>query len=195
MIALINYSNENIDPLVKSLDSIGINYKITSSESEILQSEKVIFPGYGEASKSIGKLHLTNLFSFLRMCKKPMLGLGLGMQLMAELSKEGGNIPCLGIFPFVAEKFNDVEMKIPFAGFNEVEIIKESELFKDIKNHEEFYFSNSYYLPVNDLTTSVAENKIKFSASIEKGNYYATQFHPEKSGEAGLKVLKNFIEM
>jgi glutamine amidotransferase len=86
-------------------------------------------------------------------------------------------------------------MQIPFTGFSEVETIKESKLFKDINKKENFYFSNSYYLPVNELTTSVAENKIKFSASMETGNYYAIQFHPEKSGEAGLKVLQNFIEL
>jgi glutamine amidotransferase len=195
MIAVINYLNENIGSLVKCLDDLQKEYKITVSESEILRSDKLIFPGYGEASKAIGKLHLTNLFSFLKMCKKPMLGIGLGMQLMAELSREGGNIPCLGIFPVVAEKFNDDDMKIPFTDFSQVEITRPGGLFKDIDQNEKFYFSNSYFLPINELTTSVAENKIKFSASIEKGNYYAVQFHPEKSGDSGLKLLKNFIEL
>ncbi len=195
MIAVINYLDENVEELKRSLESLGKNYKVTCSESEILRADKVIFPGYGEASKAIGKLHMTNLFSFLRMCKKPMLGLCLGMQLMADISKEGGTIPCLGIFPFVAEKFADEKMKVPFTGFNEVDIIKESKLFKNINNKERFYFSNSYYLPVNELTSSVAENKIKFTASIEKDNYYAVQFYPEKSGEAGLKVLRNFLEL
>jgi imidazole glycerol-phosphate synthase subunit HisH len=195
MIAVINYLNENIDLLVKCLDDLKKEYKITVSESEILRSNKVIFPGYGEASKAIGKLHLTNLFSFLKMCKKPMLGIGLGMQLMAELSREGGNIPCLGIFPFVAEKFNGKDMMIPFTGFSQVEITKPGGLFEGVDQNEKFYFSNSYFLPINELTTSVAENKIKFSASIENGNYYAVQFHPEKSGEAGLRLIKNFIEL
>ena len=195
MIAIINYINEDIENLTNSLDLLDIDYKITISEAEILSADKVIFPGYGEASKAIGKLHMTNLFSFLRMCKKPMLGVCLGMQLMAEISKEGGNIPCLGIFPFAVEKFDEENMKIPFIGFSKVEIIKESGLFKDINKKESFYFSNSYYLPVNELTSSVAENKIKFSASMEKGNYYAIQFNPEKSGEAGLKVLRNFIDL
>ena len=195
MIAVIKYIDENIESLSGSLDELGIDYKITSSESEILKSDKVIFPGFGAASKVIGKLHMTNLFSFLRMCKKPLLGMGLGMQLMAELSTEGGNIPCLGIFPFDVEKFDNEDMKVPFTGLNEIEIIKESKLFKGIKQKEKFYFSNSYYLPVNELTTSVAENKIRFSASMERGNYYGLQFHPEKSGKAGLKVLANFLDL
>lgn len=194
MIAVIKYIDENIEFLSGSLDELGIDYRITSSESDILKSDKVIFPGFGTASKVIGKLHMTNLFSFLRMCKKPLLGIGLGMQLMAELSKEGGNIPCLGIFPFDVEKFDNENMKVPFTGLNEIGVIKESKLFKGIGQKEMFYFSNSYYLPVNELTTSIAENRIRFSASMEKGNYYGVQFHPEKSGKAGLKVLSNFLD-
>ena len=195
MIAVVNYINENIENLTQSLDKLGKDYSITSSESEILSSDKVIFPGYGVASRAIGKLHMTNLFTFLRMCKKPMLGLCLGMQLMADISTEGGKIPCLGIFPVTAEKFSDDNMKIPFTGWNDIEIIKESKLFRGLGKKEKFYFGNSYYLPVNEFTTSVAENKIKFSASMEKENYYAIQFYPEKSGDAGLKVLKNFIDL
>lgn len=195
MIAVIKYIDENIESLSKSLDELSIDYKITCSESEILKSDKVIFPGFGIASKVISKLHLTNLFSFLRMCKKPLLGIGLGMQLMAELSTEGGKTPCLGIFPLDVEKFNNENMKVPFIGLNEIEVIKESKLFKGIGQKERFYFSNSYYLPVNELTTSVAENEIRFSASMEKGNYYGVQFHPDKSGNAGLKVLTNFLDL
>ncbi len=195
MIAVINYINENIEDLTKPLDELGKDYKITSSESDVLRSDKVIFPGYGEASKAIGKLHLTNLFSFLRMCKKPMLGVCLGMQLMADISTEGGKIPCLGIFPLTAEKFSGENMKVPFTGWSEVEVTKESKLFRGLEKKEKFYFGNSYYLPVNELTTSVAENKIRFSASIEKDNYYAIQFYLEKSGDAGLTVLNNFIEL
>lgn len=195
MVAVINYINENIEPITGALDSLGKDYKITCSESEILRADKVIFPGYGEANKAIGKLHMTNLFSFLRMCKKPILGVCLGMHLMSDISREGGIIPCLGIFPFVAEKFKDDDMKVPFTGLSEVEIVKDSKLFNGVNSKELFYFSNSYYLPVSEYTSSVAENKIKFSASVEKGNYYAIQFFPERSGEAGLKVLSNFIEL
>ena len=195
MIAVINYINENIEDLTKPLDKLGKDYKVTSAESDVLRSDKVIFPGYGEASKAIGKLHMTNLFSFLRMCKKPMLGVCLGMQLMADISTEGGKIPCLGIFPLTAEKFSRENMKVPFTGWSEIEVTKESKLFRGLEKKEKFYFGNSYYLPVNELTTSVAENKIKFSASMEKENYYAIQFYLEKSGKAGLTVLNNFIEL
>jgi len=195
MIALVDYGHEKIELLAEALNTLKINYRITQSENEIISSEKVIFPGYGEASDAIKKLHLTNLYSVLRICKKPMLGVCLGMQLMAEMSMEGGNIPCLGVFPVTAEKFNDEKMKTPFAGWSELEVLKDSKLFTGLNKKENFYFGNSYYLPVNEFTTSVSENVIKFSATVEKNNYYAVQFYPEKSGDAGMKILKNFIEL
>ena len=195
MIALVDYGNEKVDELAEALKSIDADFRVTRSEIEIISSEKVIFPGYGEASTAIRKLHLTNLYSVLRLCKKPMLGICLGMQLMADISTEGGKIPCLGVFPVTAEKFSDEKMKVPFTGWSEIEIIKESKLLTGIKNKEKFFFGNSFFLPVNEYTTSVSENLVKFSATIEKENYYAVQFYPEKSGETGLKILKNFIEL
>lgn len=195
MIALVDYGNEKIDLIAEALTKLHVKFKITRSESEIISSEKVIFPGYGEASGAIKKLHLTNLYCVLRICRKPMLGVCLGMQLMAEMSTEGGNIPCLGVFPVTAEKFTDDKMKVPFTGWSEVDIIKESKLFTGLGKKEDFFFGNSYYLPVNEFTTSVSKNIVDFSATVEKDNYYAVQFYPEKSGEAGLLVLKNFIEL
>lgn len=195
MIALVDYGIEKIDPIAEALNSLDVDFKITQSESEIIRSEKIIFPGYGDAFNAIKKLHITNLYSVLRLCKKPMLGVCLGMQLMADISKEGGKVPCLGVFPVVAEKFDDKTMRVPFKGWSEVETIKESKLFTGINSKENFYFGNSYYLPENEYTTSIAINNIKFSASVEKENYYAIQFYPEKSEEAGLRVLKNFIEL
>ena len=195
MIALVDYGHEQIESIAQALKALDVKFIITRSESEIISSKKVIFPGYGEASEAIKKLHLTNLYTVLRICKKPMLGVCLGMQLMAEMSTEGGNIPCLGVFPVTAEKFKDEKMKVPFTGWAEVEAIKDSRLFAGINKKENFYFGNSYYLPVNDFTTSVSENVVKFSATVEKDNYYAVQFYPEKSEAAGMKVLKNFVEL
>ena len=195
MIALVDYGHEKIESIAQALKALDVKFIITRSESEIISSKKVIFPGYGEASEAIKKLHLTNLYTVLRICKKPMLGVCLGMQLMAEMSTEGGNIPCLGVFPVTAEKFKDEKMKVPFTGWAEVEAIKDSRLFAGINKKENFYFGNSYYLPVNDFTTSVSENVVKFSATVEKDNYYAVQFYPEKSEAAGMKVLKNFVEL
>jgi glutamine amidotransferase len=114
------------------------------------------------------------------------------MQLLAEKSMEG-NTKCLGVIDGVIDKFNKQETKVPHMGWNSIEIIKPDTLFNGIKSGEYFYYANSYYLPVVSSTTSTSENKIIFSASLEWNNYYGVQFHPERSGEAGLKLLRNFI--
>jgi glutamine amidotransferase len=194
MIALIDYGAGNVASVANALTVLNEEFKITKSETEICRSDKIIFPGVGEASFAIRQLHMMNLFSLLRIVKKPLLGICLGMQLMAERSTEG-NAACLGIFPCTAEKFDTAKTKVPHMGWNDIEITSDSRLFRDIKNGEHFYFANSYYIPLNEYTTSETDNNIKFSSAMEKGNFYGVQFHPEKSGDAGLKILKNFVEL
>jgi glutamine amidotransferase len=116
------------------------------------------------------------------------------MQLLSEFSSEG-NIACLGVVPGRVEKFDSSKVNVPHMGWNEVFQKKESRLFKDIKDGEFFYFANSYYLPVNEYTTATANHGIDFTAALEKDNFYGIQFHPEKSGDAGLKLLNNFLEL
>ncbi len=194
MIALIDYGAGNVASVANALNALDQKFIITNSEVEILRSEKIIFPGVGEASFAVKQLHLMNLFSVLRMCKKPMLGICLGMQLMADHSTEG-DVACLGIFPGSSVKFDMQKTKVPHMGWNDIQLIKKSKLFDGIKNGERFYFAHSYYLLPNEYTTSTSDNNINFTASLEKNNYYGVQFHPEKSGEAGLKILKNFIKL
>jgi len=194
MIALIDYGAGNVASVANALTELKEEFKITKNETEICRSNKIIFPGVGEASFAVRKLHMLNLFSLLRIVKKPMLGICLGMQLMADHSTEG-DVACLGIFPCTAEKFDTAKTKVPHMGWNDIEITTESKLFRGIKSGEHFYFANSYYLPLNEYTTSATDNNIKFSSAMEKGNFYGVQFHPEKSGDAGLKLLKNFIEL
>ena len=188
MIALIDYGAGNVASVSNALKSLGQDYKVTNNETEICNANKVIFPGVGEASFAIKQLHKLNLYSLLRIIKRPILGVCLGLQLMAEFSTEG-DIQCLGIFPEDVLKFD------PHMGWNDIHFKKESKLFSGIKEGERFYFANSYYLPVNEHTTAYCNNSVDFSASMEKENYYGVQFHPEKSSDAGLKVLKNFIEL
>jgi glutamine amidotransferase len=130
----------------------------------------------------------------LRVCKKPILGINTGMQVFADHLKDK-NINGLGIFPGSIEKFDSEISKVPFTGLNSIEIKTKNKIFNGIESGEKFYFENSYYLPINIYTTSVANNNTGFTSSAENRNYYGVQFHPEKSGDAGLKLLKNFIEL
>lgn len=194
MIAIIDYGAGNVASVSNAVSTLSYDYIITSSEIDILKSDKIIFPGVGEASSAIKQLHKLNLFTMLRVCKKPLLGICLGMQLMADYSKEG-DVTGLGLFPGTIEKFDNEITKVPHMGWNSIEIRKESKLFREIISGEKFYFAHSYYLPLNIYATSVTNHNVAFSSSVESGNFYGVQFHPEKSGDAGLKVLKNFIEL
>jgi glutamine amidotransferase len=199
MIALIDYGAGNVASVANALEQLNQKYKITKNETEILNADKVIFPGVGEASFAVKQLHKLNLFSVLRMEKKPLLGICLGLQLMADFSTEG-NVTCLGIFPVTAKIFDNGKTKVPHMGWNDLEFKQtdngnKSKLFEGIEDGERFYFAHSYYLPENQYSTSFSDNGIKFSASMEKDNFYGVQFHPEKSADAGLKLLKNFIDL
>ncbi|MDF1610681.1 MAG: imidazole glycerol phosphate synthase subunit HisH [Stygiobacter sp.] len=193
MIAVIDYGAGNTKSVTNVLDELKVEYIVTSREIDINKSKKIIFPGVGEASFAIRKLHLNNLFTLLRITKKPLLGICLGMQLLADETEEG-NTTCLGIIPTICKKFENESLKIPQMGWNKVKVIKENPLFEDIGNDSYFYFANSYYMPMNEFTTASSNYGIDFTASIQKDNFFGVQFHPEKSGEAGIKLLKNFIE-
>ncbi len=195
MIALIDYGSGNVASVANALTELNEDFKITNNEVEICKADKIIFPGVGEASFAIRQLHMLNLFSALRIVKKPMLGICLGLQLMADHSTEG-NAACLGIFPVTVEKFDHSKTKVPHMGWNSIEIKYPGKLFSGISSGEHFYFANSYYIPLNGCTTTLTDNNgTVFSSAMEKGNFYGVQFHPEKSGDAGLKLLKNFVEL
>jgi glutamine amidotransferase len=192
MIAIIDYGAGNVASVANAVTRLGSSFIITSDLNDLDKAEKIIFPGVGEASFAINRLHENKLFHFLKEIKKPMLGICLGMQLMCDHSDEG-NVDGLGTFPISVVRFKSSDTKVPHIGWNTVRYTPGNKLFKDIKQDEFFYFANSYYAPVDQLTTSVTENRISFSASLEKENYYGVQFHPEKSSVSGLKVLSNFI--
>lgn len=193
MISLIDYGAGNTASVANVLNDLNCEFKITNSEYDICNSDKIIFPGVGEASFAIQQLHMTNLFTMLRVVKKPLLGICLGMQLLCDKSKEG-NVYGLGIFPYSTEKFDESKIKVPHMGWNQVSYEKTSKLFDDIKDGEFFYFAHSYFVPRNEHSTSVCNYEVEFCASVEKENYYGVQFHPEKSGHAGIQLIKNFIE-
>ncbi len=193
MIAVIDYGAGNIKSVTNVLDELKVVYNVTSRENDINKSQKIIFPGVGEASFAIRKLHLNNLFTLLRITKKPLLGICLGMQLLADKTEEG-NTTCLGVIPTTCKKYESQSLKIPQMGWNKVKILKDNILFENIENDSYFYFANSYYMPINEFSIASSNYGIDFTAAIQKDNFFGIQFHPEKSGEVGIKLLKNFIE-
>lgn len=194
MITIINYGKDNLREITAGLDKLNQQYCISANESEICHADKIIFPGSDELKKVIKNIHLMNLFSMMRMIKKPVLAIDSGMQLLCEYFK-AENLTCLGLFPVEVFRFEDGAVEVPFAGMHQVEFIKEGVLARGLEQKENFMFQNSLFIPETDATTGVSENGKRFSAVIEKEHFYGVQFHPEKSGEAGLKVLRNFAEL
>ncbi len=194
MVTIVDYGDVCIDKVAESLKKITEDFKVSRNEMDICSADKIILAGCGSATSVMKKIQLLNLYSVLRVVRKPMLGIGLGMQLMADYSTEG-NFACLGLFSGTAIKFDDAVKESSYKGMHKVEFCNQSVLFDGIDKNPEFLFNNDYYLPQSELSTSICKNTINFCSSIENKNAYGVQFHPEISGEAGLRLLKNFIEM
>ena len=188
MIAIIEFKNTDYSDLISAMEETGIEYVITNNEEMILQAEKVIIPNCDEFSSALKQLNRLNLFSHLRIIDKPILGISTGFIILTNFCTTS-NVPCLGLIPspIIGKKLN--------IGFHPITRISESRLLMDIEEDTKFYFSSDYFVPKMTNTTVVLEDEVEISAVIEKGNVFGIQFLPEKSGEAGLKVLKNFVNM
>ena len=194
MIALIDYGAGNLRSVANALDDLSMQYIITDKSDEINSADKIILPGVGEATSAMNKLEAKNIVDTIINTKKPFLGICLGMQLLATFSEERST-KCLNLLNAVVKEFDSESVKVPHMGWNKVEFGEPSKLFSDINSGEHFYFANSYYVPISEFTIASTNYGIMFSASINKNNFYGVQFHPEKSGEVGLKILRNFISL
>jgi glutamine amidotransferase len=192
MIAIIDYNAGNISSVQNALNRLGYDSIITRDKNEILNSEKVILPGVGEASSAMSHLKEYELDQFIKDLKQPFLGICLGMQLMCKYSEEG-NVDCLGIFDSEVKLFPPNE-KVPHMGWNDLTALK-GDLFKNIKSLDDVYFVHSYYAELCEDTSAKCDYILPFSAALQKNNFYATQFHPEKSADIGEQLLKNFLEL
>lgn len=194
-VAVIKYNAGNIYSVVHALGRLGIQPVVTDNADIIRAADYVIFPGQGEASKTMEYLHLHALDKLICSLTQPVLGICIGMQLMCAHSEEG-DTDCLGIFDVPVKKFHAPvhEFKIPHMGWDTLTKLK-GDLFQDVKEASFVYFIHSYY--VAQCTNTVAENDyiLPFSAAIQKDNFYATQFHPEKSGSVGERILRNFLQL
>jgi imidazole glycerol-phosphate synthase subunit HisH len=192
-IAIIKYNAGNIQSVAFALDRLGVNYSITDSPEEIANADKVIFPGVGEASSTMKFLHDKNLGKLIVNLKQPVLGICLGMQLMCAYTEEN-NTHCLGIFEEKVKKFHSsTSLKVPHMGWNSLHSIHD--WMGPSLEREHVYFVHSFYVPVNTHTVATTEYGTPFSAALRKDNFYAVQFHPEKSAKAGELVIKSFLSV
>ena len=196
MIAIIDYDTGNLRSVCNALDRIGAQYCLTDDPSLIAQADRVLLPGVGEASSAMQKLQERGLCDVVRNLKVPVLGICIGMQLMCRHSEEG-NVDCLGIFDADVRKFEAdpaAGVKVPHMGWNSLVDLKTG-LFDGLADGDFVYFVHSFAADVCEDTVAVSENGRRFSAAMRKGNFYGAQFHPEKSGEVGEKILRNFMNL
>ncbi|MEL4454971.1 imidazole glycerol phosphate synthase subunit HisH [Lutimonas vermicola] len=189
-IVIIDYGAGNVKSVQFALERLGYTAMCTNDLNAIQKADKVIFPGVGEAQSAMREIKKFGLDKVIPLLKQPVLGICLGMQLMCEHSEEN-DTDCLGIFPVVVKKFN-VDLKVPHIGWNQIVDLK-GHLFDQVSEAAYVYYVHSYYVPINEYSIANTDYGIKYAGAIHKDNFYACQFHPEKSGDIGEQILKNFI--
>ena len=196
MIAIIDYDTGNLRSVCNALDRIGAEYVLTDDPTVIAKADRVLLPGVGEASSAMQKLQERGLCEVIRNLEVPVLGICIGMQLMCGHSEEG-DVDCLGIFDSIVRKFEPdpaAGVKVPHMGWNSVTELRTG-LFDGLSEGDFVYFVHSFAADVCEDTIAVSENGRRFSAALRKGNFYGAQFHPEKSGDVGERILKNFMNL
>lgn len=191
-IVIINYGAGNIQSIMFAIERLGFKAVLSDNPEEIKAADKVIFPGVGEASYAMKMLKESGLDTLIPTLKQPVFGICLGMQLMCNKSEEG-NTEGLGIFDVDVIKFSS-KVKVPQMGWNNIYNLK-SDLFKGIAENEYMYLVHSFYAPLCDKTIATTDYEVAYSSALENGNFYGTQFHPEKSGDVGEKILENFLKL
>lgn len=200
MIAIIDYKAGNLTSVKLAFESLGVEARITNDAATILAAERVVFPGVGAAGASMEYLNATDLGEAIKakiVQGDPFLGICFGMQLLFEFSEEDGGVPCLDVIPGQVKRFHPVRAryKIPHMGWNSVKLVKSHPLLTGIEDESEFYFVHSYYpapAQVDYIFGQTDYAEATFASIVGKDNFLATQFHPEKSGRIGLKLLENF---
>jgi glutamine amidotransferase len=192
MIAIVKYNAGNTRSVQNALNRLGYDSIVTDDIETLISADKVIFPGVGEASTAMTYLKERGLDQVIKNLTQPVLGICLGLQLLCSESEEG-NTKCFGVFENKVRRFEETDL-VPHMGWNDINSLQ-GELFNGIETGEDMYFVHSYYAVLSKQTTAICDYITPFSASLMKGNFYATQFHPEKSAGIGEKILLNFLEL
>ncbi|PHI18343.1 imidazole glycerol phosphate synthase subunit HisH [Lewinellaceae bacterium SD302] len=194
MISIINYNAGNIRSVLFALDRLGVDYQLTADPKVIRGADKVIFPGVGAAGSTMAHLRATGLDEVIRGLTQPVFGICVGMQLLCSHSEEN-DVDCLGIFPDKVKKFRPVNgEKVPHMGWNTIHHNGDSWL-SEATDGEHCYYVHSYYVETGAHTVATTDYGITFSACLRKDNFYAAQFHPEKSAKAGEQILSDFLTL
>lgn len=194
-VAIVKYNAGNIRSVLNALSRLGVEPVLTDNPEELRRAEKVLFPGQGEASHAMRYLREHGLDKVICSLQQPLLGICIGQQLLCRNSEEG-NTDCLGIFDVPVLRFQPErhEDKVPHMGWNDIYDLQ-SPLFNGIDERAFVYFVHSFYVPPCQEMIATADYIRPFSAALHRDNFYATQFHPEKSGDVGSRILKNFLEL
>lgn len=194
-VVIIKYNAGNIRSVVNSFLRLGVEPIVTDDKETVMSADRVVFPGQGEASTVMKYLREHQLDSLIKNLRQPVLGICIGQQLLCRHSEEG-DTECLGVFPVDVKKFQPEhhEDKIPAMGWNGINHL-ESPLFQGLQSEPFVYFVHSYYVPLCEYTIAQTDYIHPYSAAIHKDNFYATQFHPEKSGAVGEQIIKNFLNL
>ncbi|HTY36382.1 MAG TPA: imidazole glycerol phosphate synthase subunit HisH [Bacteroidota bacterium] len=194
MIGIVDYGAGNIRSVGNALDRLGEKFFVSGNVEELRRAEKLILPGVGEARSAIESLGHVGLLQWLPTVSVPFLGICIGMQILFERSDER-DTECLGIVPGSVTRFDNSRVKVPHMGWNNLRTRGSSPLFEGIRDGEFFYFVHSYAAPLIPQTIGATEYGVAFSSAVQHKNFYGVQFHAEKSGNAGLQVLKNFVTL
>ena len=194
-VAIVDSIGSNLASLIFALNRIGSSFEITDEIDVLNKASHIILPGVGAAKNAMTKLKQRKLIDEISKLTKPTLGICLGMQIFMDASDED-DAKCLGIISNTCRPFeNNRDYPVPHMGWNKVRFNRDSVLTKNLKDNDYYYFVHSYYVPICSETIGVSSYPIEFSAVVQKDNFFGTQFHPEKSGLSGSKILQNFVSL
>ena len=194
MIAIIDYKMGNLRSVENALKRLGAEFCVTADPDVIRAADKVLLPGVGNAAEAMHNLREVGLVEVIRSLRRPVLGICVGMQVMCRHSEEG-DVECLNIFDSRVKRFTPApDLKVPHMGWNQIGNL-ESKLFKGLEGGSYVYFVHSYYPELCPDTIATSRHGVMFSAALKYENFYGTQFHPEKSGDVGERIIENFLKL